>query len=256
MTTTLAVMDLQAQQVVHAVAGQRDRYRPLRSPLVASSEPYAVACALAQRYDLDTAYVADLDAIAGERADADSIRAIMAAGMRVILDAGIGDLQRATDVLELLGTRQELVGVVVALESCRGAEHWPELVTRIGTQRAVFSLDLRGQSACRPSAIAAFYAVGNRPTGLGCRFSAIDCAGLGKRGHRAGTQHDRVMPELARQACVAAVDIRWRRASRGRYSSIGRRRVPRRAGGVAAAQIARCTNRQLQSERLRGQRDR
>lgn len=139
-----AVMDLKAGQVVHAVAGRRDEYRPLTSPLVRSSDPHEVARAFVERRGIEHAYVADLDAIAGKSPDINSITAIAAAGSQVILDAGVRSRNDAAQLLDQLTGRVELCGLVVPLESTVDPGRWPEMVECIGAQRAVFSLDLRG----------------------------------------------------------------------------------------------------------------
>ena len=97
-----AVLDLKAGQVVHAVAGQRDRYRPVCSDLVQSSEPPEVARAFIQRRGIRDAYVADLDAIGGQPPDLKAIEAIAAAGMRLLLDAGVSSRQQADVLLETI----------------------------------------------------------------------------------------------------------------------------------------------------------
>ena len=61
----LPVMDLCGGQVVHAVRGDRARYRPLTTTLMAGSDPGAIGRALRDIFGFDSIYVADLDAIAG-----------------------------------------------------------------------------------------------------------------------------------------------------------------------------------------------
>lgn len=52
-----------AGQVVHARAGDRANYRPIRSPLCAGADPVLLARALLALAPFDALYVADLDAI-------------------------------------------------------------------------------------------------------------------------------------------------------------------------------------------------
>jgi phosphoribosylformimino-5-aminoimidazole carboxamide ribotide isomerase len=90
----VGVIDLQGGTAVHAVRGERERYRPLGDPL-----------ALARRYGLDELYVADLDAIAGVGTN-DSIIAALAREARVLVDAGATDPQRLHD----LGVHRVVIG--------------------------------------------------------------------------------------------------------------------------------------------------
>lgn len=59
----IPVVDLRDGQAVHAVAGRRDDYRPLNSPLCPNADPVAVIAAYRRLYPFETFYIADLDAI-------------------------------------------------------------------------------------------------------------------------------------------------------------------------------------------------
>ena len=66
------VIDLKDGTAVHAVRGERERYRPVNSTLAGDDgDPLALARAFRSALGLDELYVADLDAIGGdERATA------------------------------------------------------------------------------------------------------------------------------------------------------------------------------------------
>ncbi len=59
----IPVLDLLAGQVVHAVRGDRARYRPIRSPLCEGAAPGVVGPALLRAAGSSLLYVADLDAL-------------------------------------------------------------------------------------------------------------------------------------------------------------------------------------------------
>ncbi len=90
----VGVIDLKAGEAVHAVRGERERYRPLGDPL-----------ALARRFGREELYVADLDAITGGRVQTEIIAAL-ASEARVMVDAGVSDPQRLLD----LGVDRVVVG--------------------------------------------------------------------------------------------------------------------------------------------------
>jgi phosphoribosylformimino-5-aminoimidazole carboxamide ribotide isomerase len=54
----IPVIDLKSGAAVHAVRGERERYRPLRSGLVAGSDPVEVARAVREALGLGELYVA------------------------------------------------------------------------------------------------------------------------------------------------------------------------------------------------------
>ena len=93
----IPVLDLRGGIVVHAVAGRRDDYRPLKSQLTASTDPLTVLRDLQQATGLDTFYVADLDGICEGRADLETLRRLAATDCWLLIDAGaktVEDLAR------------------------------------------------------------------------------------------------------------------------------------------------------------------
>ena len=77
----VGVIDLKAGAAVHAVRGERERYRPVGDPL-------SLARTFRDALGLDELYVADLDAISGAGGNDAVIRALAREG-RVMLDAGV-----------------------------------------------------------------------------------------------------------------------------------------------------------------------
>jgi len=137
-----AVFDLKGGLVVRAVAGQRDRYPPVRSSLAASARPSDVARGVVEHYGIRDAYVADLDALAGQPPNWRSLEMIAASGMHLLLDAGVRSASQAQALLDRIAWHEALIGLVVPLECARTAEDWPGLVDLLGDQLAVLSLDL------------------------------------------------------------------------------------------------------------------
>jgi phosphoribosylformimino-5-aminoimidazole carboxamide ribotide isomerase len=93
----VGVIDLKAGTAVHAVRGERERYRPLGDPL-----------AIARGFQVEELYVADLDAITGAGENDELIRAL-AREARVMVDAGLREPERARALLEL-GVDRVVVG--------------------------------------------------------------------------------------------------------------------------------------------------
>ena len=138
----IPVIDLKAGLVVHAVGGQRAAYQPLRNAIFPSAEPRVVARQLADQMHATWVYVADLDAIAGDSPDWNSLQAVADTGLRLILDAGVADPRIARDVASATLAGRMVDAVVVALECVRCANDLPAVLQAIGVDRAVFSLDL------------------------------------------------------------------------------------------------------------------
>ena len=117
----VGVIDLKAGAAVHAVRGERERYRPVGDPL-----------SIARGFRLEELYVADLDAIAGA-GDNDAVIRALAHEARVMVDAGVGEPERARALLEL-GVHR----VVVGTETLADADALDRLLPE-----AILSVDLR-----------------------------------------------------------------------------------------------------------------
>jgi phosphoribosylformimino-5-aminoimidazole carboxamide ribotide isomerase len=137
----LPVLDIQNGIVVRAVAGRRSEYRPLVSRLTDSTDPVVVARAIRDRFGWNEFYVADLDSIAacGLATNASHLDRLRAEGFSLWLDAGVRTADDADQIAD-----QGIERVVVGLETIAGPTEWQTIVQRLGSERAVFSLDLRG----------------------------------------------------------------------------------------------------------------
>jgi len=123
----VGVIDLKDGTAVHAVRGERERYRPIGDAL-----------SLARRFGLDELYVADLDAITGAGGNDAVIRAL-ACEARVMVDAGVSEPERARTLLDLGVYR-----VVVGTETLADADALDRLPD------AVLSVDLRDGRTLSP----------------------------------------------------------------------------------------------------------
>jgi phosphoribosylformimino-5-aminoimidazole carboxamide ribotide isomerase len=136
----IPVLDLRAGQAVMARGGAREAYAPGPSLLVPEQEMGdAVAFTSAfHRLGCEECYVADLDGITGAAPQRALIRALAGSGVRLLVDDGAADPDRAR------ATLSEGVGrVVVGLETLPVFDALRAIVAAIGRERIVFSLDLR-----------------------------------------------------------------------------------------------------------------
>ena len=89
----IPVLDLKGGQVVRAELGRRDQYRPIVTPLSASSDPVEVAAGLRTVHPFSAFYIADLDAIEGRAPNTDALDKLraMPGAPELWVDAGIAD---------------------------------------------------------------------------------------------------------------------------------------------------------------------
>ncbi|HZB78109.1 MAG TPA: HisA/HisF-related TIM barrel protein [Solirubrobacteraceae bacterium] len=140
----IPVIDLKSGAAVHAVRGERERYRPLRSEIVAGSDPIRAARALRRALGLDELYVADLDAIAGGPADRELLAAL-AREARVMVDAGVTEAAVVRLLLEGGAAR-----VVIATETLANQAALERLRAELPDAPLVLSLDLRAGCVVSP----------------------------------------------------------------------------------------------------------
>jgi phosphoribosylformimino-5-aminoimidazole carboxamide ribotide isomerase len=167
-----------AGRVVRGIGGRRSEYRPLESALSSSSRPGDVAMAIREHFGLSEFYVADLDALRGTGANLASVVNLHEQGFRLWLDAG---LREASDAEPLAAAGVETI--VAGLETIRGPNVLADLVHRFGSERIVFSLDLRdgrplGEPAHWPRHDAGSIAAAAVATGIR-RLLILDVARVG-----------------------------------------------------------------------------
>ena len=133
----LPVLDIRHGRVVHARAGRRDEYLPLQSRWTNEITPLGVAEALGRLLSTRTLYVADLDAILDDRPGEAALASLIDAGFELTADLGIRSERRAVESLEA-GIRR----IVVGLESCSSRGRLRSIISAVGPESVVFSLDL------------------------------------------------------------------------------------------------------------------
>jgi phosphoribosylformimino-5-aminoimidazole carboxamide ribotide isomerase len=137
----IPVIDLLDSRVVHAVRGEREHYKPVKSVLCQIPDPLAVASAFRDRLGLKEVYIADLNAIQGIPPNSHRkliVRLAQRERMEIILDAGIANVEDAWDWLDL-GIHKAVIG---AETLCDLNELW-KLPANLDPGRLVFSLDMR-----------------------------------------------------------------------------------------------------------------
>ena len=127
------VLDLKAGQVVHARAGDRAHYQPIRSTLAESSAPDAVLRGLLSLAPFRAVYIADL--------------AQGAAGVEFWVDAGIAT---AAEAAALAAAR---LTPVLGSETLSSVQELAAAQRQLGSDGFVLSLDYRGDRLLGPAAL-------------------------------------------------------------------------------------------------------
>jgi phosphoribosylformimino-5-aminoimidazole carboxamide ribotide isomerase len=133
----IPVIDIKNGQVVHAQAGRRNSYQPIRTVLSQTSTPRDVAAGLLRLAPFRKLYIADLDAIEGRAPNDIAVDAIaqVAPGVELWVDNGIADAAAALAWLNHFPHH-----LVIGSESQRDSKAVEALRME---KRALLSLDFR-----------------------------------------------------------------------------------------------------------------
>lgn len=138
MMRIIPVLDLLDGQVVQAVRGERERYRPVQSVLVSAPDPLKVARALEAEFGCETLYVADLNAIQ-RRGDHSEVIHHLAQELDASLwvDAGVADIDSVLRVASKGAGR-----VIVGSETLPDTAVLSTMQEALPGGRLLFSLDV------------------------------------------------------------------------------------------------------------------
>jgi phosphoribosylformimino-5-aminoimidazole carboxamide ribotide isomerase len=125
----IPVLDVMNGQVVRAVGGRRNEYRPLQSQLVQSTDPRTVAAALLDVTGAEELYLADLDAIQGRvKSGVEVLNLLEGATVPIWLDGGFGGGLEIPSLSDL-----PFVSPVIGFETCKTPEYLrDQLSCRVG----------------------------------------------------------------------------------------------------------------------------
>lgn len=138
----LPVLDLLHGNVVRGVGGRRDEYQPVKSRLVARSDALSVARAFRDLLGLTRLYIADLDAILHDQPNLEVYRSLAQEGFELLVDAGLRSVESAESILSAGATQ-----LIAGLETWPGPDELTCLCNQVGTERVIFSLDLKNGQA-------------------------------------------------------------------------------------------------------------
>lgn len=144
----IPVVDLLQGQVVRAVRGDRQAYRPIVSALCASSDPVTVARILCDHCAARQLYVADLDALQGGATQVAVLAELLEAlpGIELWLDAGLADASAGQALRSRLAPFASRIVLVYGSESLRSREALERCFGNGASEderRAALSLDRR-----------------------------------------------------------------------------------------------------------------
>jgi len=136
----IPVLDVLDGIAVHAVAGERQGYKPLKSVLCRSDQPLEIASYF-RNLGFTELYLADLDAICKARPNIELIEKIAkTTGLQLMVDAGANNLQRINTLLEARVSK-----VVIGTETLTSTNFVEKAFRIFGSDSVIISLDVKNR---------------------------------------------------------------------------------------------------------------
>lgn len=134
----IPVIDILDSKAVHAIKGERAKYKPLKSKLINSSDPIEIIKVLKQKFNFREFYIADLDAIIKYSPNLEILSTILKIPeIDVILDPGIKDKE---DLLKY--SKYKIKKLILGLETINGYNVINEGLRILGKYKLIVSLDM------------------------------------------------------------------------------------------------------------------
>lgn len=134
----IPVMDILNGIVVHAIKGERNNYKPVKSVLCNSSDPVQVAESF-KKLGLSQLYIADLDSILGKGKNYEIIETISkSTKLEMIVDAGINNIDSAMEIFNY-----KISGLIIGTETLTNLDFIKECIKKFGAEKIILSLDIK-----------------------------------------------------------------------------------------------------------------
>lgn len=134
----IPVIDILNSTAVHAIKGERNKYKPLESYLFQSSDPKEIIQLINGRLGFDRFYIADLDSILYKKPNFEILNEILAIPkLEIILDPGITDQK---DINSYSG--YNLKSLILGLETLKTIKVIDQSLQVLDQNEIIVSIDM------------------------------------------------------------------------------------------------------------------
>jgi len=134
----IPVLDILNSTVVHAVRGERKKYKPLRTNLFDSCDPLKILEEFKHKYDFSEFYIADLDAIMKKQPNLELLAKILKIpNIKIIIDPGI---KSSEDIY--LFSKYSVEKLILGLETIESIDIILKCLEIIGYPKTIISVDM------------------------------------------------------------------------------------------------------------------
>ncbi len=134
----IPVIDILNSEAVHAIKGEREKYKPLKSVLIKSSDPIKIIKKIKHESSINEVYIADLDAILRLEPNYSLLTKILKIHeIKVMIDPGI-ILKK--NILEY--SNYGLDSLILGLETVKNLEVISKCLKIMGSHKTIVSIDM------------------------------------------------------------------------------------------------------------------
>jgi len=132
----IPVIDVLNGVAVHGKQGERNKYKPLKSRLFASTNPLTIA-SFFESFGFTSLYLADLDAILGKSMNLNLLKQIaQTTNLDFMVDSATSDLKRARKVVD-----SNVSKIVIGSETLDRLDFVKQAVEIFGENKVIISID-------------------------------------------------------------------------------------------------------------------
>ncbi len=134
----IPVIDILNSKAVHAVKGEREKYKPLKSVLIENSNPVEIVKEIQEKTSINDVYIADLDAILRKEPNFSQLFEILKIfDIKVMIDPGI---TLTKNILEY--SSYNVDSLILGLETIKNLDVISDCLEIMGSKKTIVSVDM------------------------------------------------------------------------------------------------------------------
>lgn len=134
----IPVIDILNSTAVHAIKGERAKYRPLNSDLFSSSNPIEIIRTIKKKCKIHQFYIADLDSIINKNPNFQILNSVLKIpNIEVILDPGISGLKEIVQYKEF-----KIKSLILGLETIKNFKVISQSLEILSINKIIVSIDM------------------------------------------------------------------------------------------------------------------
>jgi len=134
----IPVIDILNSEAVHAVKGEREKYKPLVSVLFKGNNPINITKKFKDEYSINEIYIADLDAIIRRKPNLTLLKEILQlTDIKVMIDPGIISIENIVEY-----SKYSLDSLILGLETIANFKVISECLKINGSHKTIVSIDM------------------------------------------------------------------------------------------------------------------